>query len=79
MHVWISDALELFEVGQSLPVMDIGGGVVGFLTNRVGVAWEVRRFGSFGDVMGTPGTTKGGPAQLSFWRATMAVVFRQRR
>jgi hypothetical protein len=79
MHVWISDQLELLQVSQNLPVVNIGGGVVGFLTNRVGVAWEVRRYGSVTEVTSPPGTTKGGPAQLSFWRASMSVVFRRRR
>jgi hypothetical protein len=79
MHVWSSDALELLKVSQNLAVLNVGGGVVGFLTNRVGVAWEVRRFGSLRGTSAPVGTTIGGPARLSFWRASMAVVLRRRR
>lgn len=61
-------------VSRNLAALDIGGGVTGFFTNRIGVSWDVRYFRSIG-----AGDNKGlsfGNEQLSFWRATMAGVVR---
>jgi hypothetical protein len=71
--VGLSDTLEVFKDEASLPAITVGGGITGFLTPRVGLSWELRKFRSFG------GETTGlsiGPEQVSFWRASMAVVFR---
>ena len=60
-------------VASTLPAVDIGGGATGFLTNRVGVNWDVRYFRGMGDeIIGI----SFGPARLSFWRANMAVAIR---
>ena len=62
---------------RTLGTFDFGGGVVGFFTNRSGVSWEIRRFEGLSGGEDPPGTTIGGePGRLSFWRATMAFVYR---
>lgn len=66
---------DLLPIHRTLPAMNVGGGVTGFLTNRVGLNWDVRRFST----MRGEGETRGnsfGDEQLSFWRATMAVALR---
>jgi hypothetical protein len=75
MHTRIDAALGAFQISKTAAVTDIGGGVTGFLTDRVGLNWDVRRFSSIrgktefnGDIFA--------PAQLSFWRASMALAFR---
>jgi len=75
MHVWQDDYFGVLTVRKNLAVMNVGGGVSGFLTNHVGLAWEVRRFSNLKDEPPEPGVSIG-PVELSFWRATMAVVFR---
>jgi hypothetical protein len=55
--------------------VDVGGGVQGFLTNRIGVGWDVRRFNGISKAS-EPGATTTGRTQLSFWRASMALVIR---
>ena len=73
MRARIDDPLKVLSVSSTLPAVDVGGGVTGFLTDRIGVSWDVRHFRSFG------GNTRGrsiGREQLSFWRANMALVFR---
>ena len=73
MQARISDPSKVLGVSSILPAIDLGGGVTGFLTDRIGVSWDVRHFRSFG------GKTRGlsfGREQLSFWRANMALVFR---
>ena len=69
----IDDTSKVLGVSSTLPAVDLGGGVTGFLTDRIGVSWDVRHFRSFG------GKTRGlsiGRERLSFWRANMALVFR---
>ena len=77
MRVNIADVLSVFDPTKALAAYDIGGGAVGFLTSQVGVAWDVRRFGTLKASAAEPGTTlEGGAARLSFWRASMALVVR---
>lgn len=60
-------------LARTLPAMDLGGGVTGFLTDRIGLSWEARYFRSSSG--GTEGVSLA-PEQLSFWRASMAVAVR---
>ena len=74
MRVQIDHALGVLPVSKTLPAIDVGGGVLGFITNRTGVCWEVRRFSSLSRT-----TEQGlsiGAEQLSFWRASMALAIR---
>lgn len=77
MHVRITDSPKVLGGSSTLAAIDIGGGVTGFLTDRVGLSWDVRRFQSVGGMVG--GLSIGPeqrPEQLSFWRANMALAFR---
>jgi hypothetical protein len=74
MHVSVEGRLGGLTVSSTLPAADFGGGVTGFLNERVGLNWEVRHFHSIGE-----GKIRGDSLageQLSFWRATMAVTIR---
>ena len=75
MRIRTTTAQNVFDVSSFLPAFDVGAGVVGFLTNRAGVGWEVRRFQNIGGRSNTAGLTFG-PEDLSFWRATMSVAIR---
>jgi hypothetical protein len=75
MRVRFLDYFGVFDVVNVLPAFDFGGGAEGFLTKRVGVAWEVRRFGSLSRKTQEVGVTIG-EEQLSFWRASMALAIR---
>jgi hypothetical protein len=59
---------------SNLQAMDLGAGVTGFLTKRVGVSWDVRYFRSIDRTreQGSSFTSE----HLSFWRASMAVAIR---
>jgi hypothetical protein len=73
MRVRIDDAFEAFEVHNTLPTIDIGGGVTGFVSDRWGLNWDVRYLrGASHESQGLSITSE----QLSFWRASMAVVLR---
>jgi hypothetical protein len=62
-------------IDSTLPALNIGGGVTGFLTNRLGLNWDIRRFSTLRGEGETRGNSLG-EEQLSFWRATMAVAVR---
>jgi len=74
--VRIDDALGNSFNSRSLQAMDLGGGVTGFLTKRIGVSWDVRYFRSV-DRTFESGLSLSSE-QLSFWRANMAVAIRLR-
>jgi hypothetical protein len=65
-------------VQTDLTAIDVGGGVTGFLTDRIGVSWDLRHFASVGGGSGQGSSIGPGPTteQLSFWRASIATVFR---
>jgi hypothetical protein len=74
MHVRSDYKLSALSFEDNLPALDVGGGVTGFLTKRVGVSWEVRYFRSIGQ---TPeGTVVVADQQFSFWRANMSLAIR---
>jgi hypothetical protein len=74
MHAHIDDLLGVLTVSSTLPAMDIGGGVTGFLTKRIGLIWDARYFSSVGDRKERGFSI--GAEQLSFWRASMGLVIR---
>ena len=75
MRVSTTTAFNVFDVPRLIPEVDVGVGVVAFLTNKVGVSWDVRRFQSIGNGSRETGLSLGGES-LSFWRATMSAVIR---
>ena len=74
MRVRTTTSLNVFDVSRLFPAFDVGAGVVGFLTNRMGVCWEIRRFQTVD--RNTGNGVSFGEEQLSFWRASMAVAIR---
>jgi hypothetical protein len=75
IHVNIQGFIGAVAVNRTLPAMNIGGGVTGFLTPRIGLNWDVRRFSTLRGEGETVGNSLANE-QLSFWRATMAVAVR---
>jgi hypothetical protein len=66
---------EILPTHRTLPAINFGGGVTGFLSHRIGLSWDLRRFST----MRGEGETLGnsfGEERLTFWRATMAVAVR---
>lgn len=75
MRVHIQDSIDVLPVSSTLRALDVGGGATGFLTDRVGVDWQLRYFRSVGGVDQHRGLSFGAE-ELSFWRASMALAFR---
>ena len=74
-HVDLLGKFQIVEIGRTLPTLSLGGGVTGFLTNRVGLNWDLRRFNTFRGEGETVGNSVGNES-LSYWRASMAVAVR---
>lgn len=75
MHIDTVTQLQIIDVHRTLPTISLGGGVTGFLSNTVGLNWDVRRLNTLRGEGETLGQSLG-REQLSFWRATMAVALR---
>jgi hypothetical protein len=75
MHVGFDDNLQALPFSNVLSAWDIGGGVTGFLTDFVGINWDVRLFRTLRSEKGVTGVSIG-PEQLSFWRASMGFAIR---
>jgi hypothetical protein len=74
MYARSEDVVDVLTVSRTLAALDIGGGVTGFFTNRIGVSWDVRYFRSIG--AGDNHGLSFGNEHLSFWRAMMGGVVR---
>lgn len=75
MHVRADDKASVLQVASTMRALDVGGGATGFLTDRVGVDWQLRYFRSIGGVDEQRAISTGAE-QLSFWRASMALAIR---
>jgi hypothetical protein len=69
------DLVDALSLRENMPAFNVGGGVTGFLTETVGVSWDVRYFRSVRQPQQATGTSIGSP-ELSFWRANMALALR---
>lgn len=72
MHANSDDVAGVFAFDSNLLAMNVGGGVIGFLTPFTGVRFDLRHFRNLAPD-GSATTTSGG-TRLSFWRATAGVV-----
>jgi hypothetical protein len=79
VHAQMQDVLEKLAFRRTLGGFNLGGGAMGFVgrSRRTGVRWDlryVRGAGALGSGSSRPASF--GSERLTFWRATMAVVFR---
>ena len=75
MHAHIVPSFGALQVDTTLPAIDFGAGVTGFLSDRIGLCWELRSFRSIRGKTEFLGTNFAAE-QLSFWRASMALAIR---
>lgn len=75
MRAKAQDLFNALPVSDNFRAVDVGGGVTGFVNDRVGLNWDVRWFRSAGGSSVAQGNSFAAP-QLSFWRAGMALAIR---
>lgn len=79
LHAAAQDQLNILPVRINLLGMNAGGGAVGFVTDRVGLRFDLRYFRSVQgpDVESLdPPISSGLPVRLRYWTASIGVVFR---
>jgi hypothetical protein len=78
MRARSSEFFDVLSVASNLPAMDVGGGVTGFLSKRIGLTWDARYFWSVGgkELRGLSLGPQQASEQLSFWRTSMGLVLR---
>ena len=74
LHASTEDVQDILGVNQSLLGFNVGGGAVGFLTNRTGLRFDLRYFRHLNPSEGEGESI--GDVQLSYWTGTVGVVFR---
>jgi hypothetical protein len=70
-----TDSASVFPVRANFLGYNVGGGAVGFLTERAGLRFDLRYFGTLKAKELAEGISIG-PPSLSFWTASVGVVFR---
>jgi hypothetical protein len=77
LHASATDFEGLTPVHINLLGYDIGGGAVGFFTDRAGLRFDLRYFGTLKERALKPGEfVSVGPATLSYWTAGVGFSFR---
>lgn len=74
MHASANDQIQLNPVNNDYLALTTGVGAIGFLTDVVGVRFDLRRIHSVSSA--DTSAISNDIAQLRFWRATLGVVFR---
>lgn len=69
-----SDVGDVFTFDGNLLALNIGGGVIGMVSQRAGVRFDVRQFRNLKP--DDSAVTTSGSLRLSFWRASVGVVLR---
>ena len=66
----------VFELSRAYAAIDLGGGATGFFSDSFGVNWDLRHFQTVGATVPPGYSINGTSGRLSFWRGTMALVYR---
>jgi hypothetical protein len=74
MHAAQTDQVAAFPVSENLWAWNVGGGAVGFLTDRTGLRFDLRHFRNLRETESIGVAI--GPVRLSYWTGSVGVVFR---
>jgi hypothetical protein len=74
LHVTQQDPLDLLPIRRNVLGYNVGGGAVGFITDRTGVRFDLRRFSYVKSA--EPSGVSFDRETMSYWTATVGVVFR---
>jgi len=75
LHASSKDEFNLLPVKVNLLGYNIGGGAIGFLTDRAGLRFDLRYFSDL-KPSDSPEECVRGQCQLSYWNASVGIVFR---
>jgi hypothetical protein len=74
LHLAQQDLLDLLPIRRNVVGYNVGGGAVGFITDRTGVRFDLRRFSYVKSAEATGVSFD--RETMSYWTATVGVVFR---
>ena len=74
LHAGVNDIGGLAEIDRDFLALSVGGGAIGFLNNRAGVRFDLRRIRTTATAVDT--TTGETEPRLGFWRLTFGVALR---
>ena len=76
LHVGVTDLISISQVDRNLLGLSLGGGVIGMLTDRTGLRFDVRQLRSVRDDEVATGVFSSSRTRvrLSYWRATVGVT-----
>ena len=79
IHASAEDQLDVLAYSLNLWGVNLGGGAVGFLSDRVGLRFDLRYFQNISSVPEEelPQLTLGDPLRLRYWTASFGVVIRK--
>ena len=75
-HVSFTDGVKTYDYSNVLPAWDVGGGATGFISDTVGLNWDVRLFRTLRPERPNSTGAVVEEKKLSFWRATMGISIR---
>jgi hypothetical protein len=75
MHIHLKEPLDFFSVNFNRAGFNVGGGAVGFLTQRTGLRFDVRYHSTLRET--DPGDIALGPIRMRYVTATIGLVFRR--
>lgn len=76
LNAYASDEPGAIQLRQWLFGANVGGGAVGFLTERTGLRFDLRFFSNVRNVTDTEGVTFSGRKHLRFWTGSIGLVLR---
>ena len=76
LHASANDLLNIFPIDVDLLAMNAGGGAVGFVSDRVGLRFDLRYLRNIRGVAEEDLTPAFGPVRLRYWTGSVGVVFR---
>jgi hypothetical protein len=74
LHTAVDERFDLLSYRNNLLGYNVGGGAVGFVTDTIGLRFELRYLAQLGP--GAEGGAAFGRARLRYWVTTIGVVFR---
>ncbi len=75
LHASSHGLIDINSFDSDLLALTVGGGAIGFITNKTGVRFELRNIRNLSPDDSTV-TTSGRSTRLSFWRASLGIVLR---
>jgi hypothetical protein len=77
IRVTTDDILNVFEYAENLTGLRLGGGAIGFVTDTVGVRWDISYIRTLKGLGDPDNNAIGSQSRsLSFWRGSMGLVLR---